>query len=798
MILRAWKRPRKLLLGLLLLSGLYAVLFGGWLAPDNPGQQLRQRYASTRLLDRHGTPLRAFHGPAHTFAREVALADISPHLIDATVVLEDKRFYQHVGVDPIAVVRAIWGNLTHLRVTSGASTLTQQVVKMTVPRPRRWLPKIAESIAALHLETKSDKQQILTWYLNYAPYGGLARGAEQASQLYFGKTAADLTVAEAAYLAVLPRSPTRLDPLTHAARAIPDQQRLLYKLRASEKITHQQLEIALKQPIVLVNHASPWRAPHFADWVAQQLGSLLKVRPVALHTTLDGTLQTDVQAIVAHYLPTLADAHVDNAAVVVLDSQSAEVLCLIGSRNYIDVGHLGANNGALALRQPGSTMKAFTYALAFDRGQTPATLLPDLPAHFATAQGDYAPQNYGHAFMGPVRARLALGNSVNIAAVRMLEKLGVEALQTTLQALGFASLAQQAQHYGLGLTLGDGEVTLLDLTAAYATLARGGAYLPPSWLTAVDVEANFQFPLQKPKPVPVFSAQSAWLVSDILRDPRARALAFGRDTALELPFAVAAKTGTSKGFRDNWAIGYSPRWTVGVWVGNFDGSAMHDVSGVTGAAPLMQAVFLRLAGDQLQPNFGHPAGIQQAEICPLSGDLASPLCPESIRESFKSPPPTQVCQVHQNVAIDVRNGLRAGANCPQAHVRQTVFAVLRPEYAAWSRQHLPQPPDGDSPLCPADLPPQMPASDALQILQPHSGAVYYRDSLLPDSVQVIDLVAVGPPPLHWFVDGVALGSGVPPGQGQPWNIRAGAHRLEVRAGAMRKSIDVFVRAARER
>ena len=790
---RPHSAKRKLALLLLALAALLALLRGGWLAPADPQRELLDRYGSTRLLDRHGLPLRSFTGPLHTRSQGVDLEQVSPHLVAATLCLEDQRFFWHPGVDPLAMARAAFGNLRHGRVISGASTLTQQVVKLLHPRTRTLGAKAWEALAALHLEARFDKRSILKWYFNFAPYGSLVRGAEQAAQLYLQKPASDLTLAEAAWLAVLPRSPSRLDPLRDPQRALPAQRALLLRMREQNLCTQAELQQALAQPIPVVGAWRRLDAPHFADFAAAQLAPLVSLRPATVRTTLDAALQDDVARMLDGHLRGLAARHAGNAAVVVIDNESAELRVLVGSRGYQDRQHQGANNGATALRQPGSALKPMTYAAAFDAGATAATLLADLPAHFATEQGDYAPRNYGGTFRGPLRARLALANSVNVAAVKLLAWLGVPQLQRVLRGLGLTTLSRDAQTYGLALTLGDGEVTLLDLTAAYAALARDGQFQPARWLDAVQLADGTSFSVPRETSTQPVTPQAAFLVADILADPDARRLAFGREGPLELPFPAAVKTGTSKGFRDNWTIGFTRRWTVGVWVGNFDGTPMQDVSGVTGAGPLWHDVMLRLAGREPPQPFLPPPGVKQADICALSGGLATDTCPQRLAEWFADgtqPPP---CQAHVQRRVDVRNGLLAGPDCPEMQTATRTFVDLPPEYASWQRDaHLPAPPHQDSPLCPSAQP--QPAQEQVQIEEPHAGAVFYRDSQLPDDVQQLALVAHSrqQQPLQWSVDGRALGPAVASGAPAFWTLRAGSHRLRAMAADGKASAEVRV------
>lgn len=773
---RPWMR-RLAVVTVLLLLGLLVAAHGRWLLPDDPGQTLQLRYGATEMRDADGRTLRWLYGPDHTRAQPVALTAISPKLLAATLALEDQRFWRHPGVDPLAILRAVGQNLARGRRFSGASTLTQQLVKQMQPRPRTWSGKAVEALAALQLEAHYSKPTILAWYLNWAPYGGLVRGVQAASRGYFHKDAKSLSWAEATYLAVLPRAPGRLDPLLHPERALVAQRRLLRTLHAAGALNEQELAAALAEPVLIQPEASVSLAPHLADVVRAQLPALWQLRPTQLLTTLSAPLQDEVARRLRTHLATLADRQVGNGAVVVIDNATLEVRAMVGSAGYAAADRLGANNGALMLRQPGSTMKAFAYAAAFAdpaKHLTPATLLADLEAHFATAHGDYAPRNYGDTTAGPLRARVALASSVNIASVRLAQQLGVAQLLELLHALGLKSLDRSPEHYGLGLVLGDGEVSLLDLTGAFAALARMGSFAPPRWLRAVQWADGAPAPVAADLPRQVLPATAAFQVLDILSDPVARAPAFGRDGPLELPFQVAAKTGTSKGFRDNWALGATPRWTVGVWVGNFDGAAMRDVSGVTGAAPLLRAVLLHLVGTDESPPFTPPSGLTHAAICPLSGGAHTPLCPTAIDEWFAEgsvPPP---CGVHQRVDLDRRNHLRAGPGCSPALLDYEVFAVLPPQFDRWAHDHLPPLPPW-SPLCPGS---EAPRAGALAIDEPFDGATYQRDSQLPASTQQIALSGHGAAPLQWQVDGRPLGQ-TGSGERLYWTPPPGTHTIMV-------------------
>ena len=749
------KLPR-IAAGLALLLALWALLRSGWTTPANPALELQHRFASTRFMDREGRVLQTLTATENARHRPQALHDISPHLIAATLALEDQHFWQHPGLDPLAMLRAAGQNLRARRVVSGASTLTQQLCKWMAPRPRTVWGKFVEAVQATNLESRLTKQQILELYLGYAPYGGTQRGAEQAARAWLGKAASQLTLADAAWMAVLARSPARLDPSTHPLAALPDQKRLLQRMFRLGWIDAQQLQVAINQPILVAPDATRYRAPHLVQWLRATLVQPLAEQPQAVYTTVDAALQAEVAAMARHHVAGLRDRNVGNAAVVVLDNATAQVLVLLGSTDYGDAVHQGANNGALALRQPGSTIKAFTYAAAFARDDSPATVLSDLPKTYDTPQGAWSPGNYGATVHGPVRARVALASSLNLAAVDLADRVGPAALLRDLARLGFSSLRRDPGHYGLALTLGDGEVSLLELTAAFATFAGGGQFLPPRCVTALVDRSGQRLAVPVGAAVPVYSPQVAWQVFDVLADPTARALAFGRGGPLELPFAVAAKTGTSKGFRDNWALGSTAKFTVGVWVGNFDGSAMRDVSGVTGAAPLLHDILLRLhrGGSPVAPQ--RPDGLHSARICALSGQRATPLCGQTVDEWLLPGQLPQPCPWHVP---------------GQPHPR----VAVPPAFRAWAIAN---------PALADQLAPQsVQQATLLRIVQPRTDSQFMRAPAQPAAQQQLALKAEAADPrwqLQWRVDGRLVGAG-PVDQQVLWPLQAGAHRTQVEA-----------------
>jgi len=629
--------------------GLILVLSGVSLYIPFPQKVIQPNsIVSLRIFDRDGNLLREVLSDEEGRSRWVSLQEISKNIIFATLAAEDSRFYEHSGIDIRAILRAIIQNIRARRVISGGSTLTQQVVKSIYHFPRNWFWKIIEIWYALRLEISLSKDEIITQYLNRIPYGNRTFGINAASWFYFDKPPSHLSLAEAAFLAGLPRGPSIYNPYRHFLRAQKRQREVLQRMLNKGTITQGEYRRAFKEPLNLVAPGIAFRAPHFCDFVLSKISSKERQNISSIRTTLDFQLQKDIEVLLKNYVKSLKKWEVTNAAVLIMDNKRGEILSFVGSADFFDSYHSGQVSGVTSLRQPGSALKPFTYALALEQGMTPATLISDTEIHIQTKGIDYVPRNYDGKFHGLVRLREALACSYNVSAIKVLEKIGIESLLRRLKKLGFESLDKGADYYGLGLTLGDGEVTLLELTRAYSTLARGGMFKKEEiFLEIKDIQGRVKsFP--EPHPVPVFSPQISYIITNILADKDARIPAFGEGSCLSLPFPCAVKTGTSGNFRDNWAIGYTPHYTVGVWVGNFDGKPMRNVSGVSGAGPLFRDIMLLLEKRDKGRNFNFtiPEGLMEIYVCPRSGMLVHPSCPGKIKEIFvKGTEPKEVCNL---------------------------------------------------------------------------------------------------------------------------------------------------------
>ena len=635
-----------------------------------PEALLRTPPVSVEFTDRSGKPLRETR-VGERFRREVKYEEIPQNVIHAMLAAEDKRFFSHSGVDWLAAGRAAVSGVRAGRKTSGASTISQQVIKLSVPRPRTLRTKFIEMATAMRLEQLWTKEEILAAYLNRLDFGNLNFGIAEAANHYLGKPLADLSNAEAALLAGLPWNPTRLNPHANPAAAKRRQETVLRRMRESGWLTEEECERAVAEPLRYERARRVFNAPHFVDLVLQ--GAVAEraggedrntgfqpavqgddrqdarlphsqdgcdPRRVRLQgevrTTLDLDLNRFVERSVKERLASLRAENVREAAAVVLDNRTGEVLALVGSENYFAPGS-GMVNGATQPRSAGSTIKPITYLLALERGDTPATVVADVPTEFPTPTGPYRPENYHRHCQGPVRYREALACSLNIPAVKVLQSLGGAAiLQKRLQAWGVTTLPKPPDEYGLGLTIGNAEVSLLELANLYATLARMG-----EWRT-VSLRPNVQLPTSNIQR-PTVQRDLCWLIADMLSDNAARTPSFGANSALRFNFPVACKTGTSTDFRDNWAVGYTPEFTVAVWVGNFNGSPMREVSGVTGAAPIMHDVM-----DHLHRRFGttwfeRPPGIVERAVHPLTGRAPGLARADAVVENFaaQNPPPPE-------------------------------------------------------------------------------------------------------------------------------------------------------------
>ncbi len=512
--------------------------------------------------------------------------------------------------------------------------------------PRGTLDRLREVWWSLVLESRMEKNRILETYLNRAPYGANTRGIAAGAQRWLGKPPAVLSPAEAALLASIPRAPSRLDPSRHPAASRSARNMVLRRMQRSGWLTASETERACDSPLVIA--PTPRRAsPHFNAWVLDSLDPGCSP-PASLTTTLDSATQNLAERALRDRLESLGD-RARGGAVIVLDTEDAAVRAMVGSRSF-DSPDAGQVNASLSPRQPGSAVKPFTYAVAFAGSIRPSTILADVPTSYEDPTGVFAPRNYAGGFAGPVPARLALANSWNVPTVEVLERVGLAQVARGYEAVGLAR-EEDVERLGLGLTLGAGEVSLLDLAAAYATLARGGVWAPPRGLFAAQDEEGRQIALPGGIRRAALDPMACAWVNAILSDPALRSAAFDRGGPLEMDGAVAGKTGTSSDWRDAWAVLYSTRHTVAVWMGNPDGSPTGQVTGAEGPARVARTIMDWLWAREPALPFTIPDGLEQRAICPLSGCAAGAECPQFDWAPFRcDDPPLGPCPVHVSEA----------------------------------------------------------------------------------------------------------------------------------------------------
>ncbi len=650
-----------------------AMLLGAmlWIALPIPAGMLAPVDApSVTITDRHGVVLRTTRAGDGSRARWMSIGEMDPQIITAFIAVEDRRFLERAGrgalgaLDGRALARAVRDNVRAGRIVSGASTITMQTARLVRPSSRGWGGKVVQALWALRLAAHLSSDEILEQYLNRVQLGQGAVGVPSAAMLYAGASARSVSLGQAALLAGIAHSPSSDNPLVSRRRARADRSRALRRMLRAGYASTAEVARAEAEPLVGTGGDTPFLAPHFTTRVLGWLDADVR-RGGVLRTSLDIALQREIEAEVRRTVRDLRAEGGRHAAAVVLDNQTGGVLAWVGSPDFwADTG--GQNDMVVSPRQPGSALKPFLYGLAFDRGLTPATILADIPHEYRTSTGPYRPRNYDHRYHGPVRAREALASSFNVPAVALADRMSAASLLSTLHRAGFVSLDHSADYYGLGLALGNGDVTLLELANAYRSLANGGVWRPYRWRAAGAGAAPpgvLRAGASDSAERRVMSPLSAALVLDILGDANARIPGFGLQTPLEFPFRAAAKTGTSRHFTDNWAVATTAGFTVAVWVGNFSGRPMEGVSGVSGAGPLLHRATLLTARRYAPGVLPTPAsaGARPVEICRLSGLRAVAGCPHMTEWFAPGTEPADSCDWH----------------------RADGTVVLPREYAAW-------------------------------------------------------------------------------------------------------------------
>ncbi len=708
----------------------------------------------------------------------------------ATLAAEDGRFAHHPGVDPQAVARAAWQNLNNGKRQSGASTIAMQVARMQNPGPRTYVRKVLEAASGLLLTQRYGRDAVLRHYLVLAPYGNRIHGISYAARRYLDKPVDDLSWAEIAFLSSIPKSPAAMNPYLPDGRARAKKRGrwILDRLYRQANLTGAEYQAAVAelnalQVMLPVNR--PTDSLHALLRLEEQVRKDQRTRNLRtmVNTTLDLDLQSEIAWMVFKALKQWDKAGARNAAVIVLDSHSGEVLAWLGSRDYFDNQHAGAIDYTAVPRSPGSALKPFFYALALDKGIIRAdTVLDDIErgaGGIADADG---------RFLGPLLPRAALANSRNVPAANLLDRLSVDAGYDYLGRLGLHDNKEPARRYGLGLAIGGLPVTLEQLVRAYTVLARGGLYADLVWYK------------EQPRPEPrrVLSEETVRQVDLFLSDPMARLPSFARMGAMEYPFPVAVKTGTSSRFRDAWAVAFSTRVLVGVWVGDPDFQPMHGLAGFNSAAELAKSVLTFVHQDQLGGledwSFPPPRGYHPVRLCALTGKLANAVCPDVSMEWFaEGEEPFETCSVHVQLPIDVRTGSLARFDTPVSCIEVRTFIDLPGRYAEWmASQGLSLPPSSEPPL------PSSSPRAQLRITSPSEGLRLLRDPETPADKETIALKLVAEPSVPqilWYVDGEAFQLADYPYTTR-WPIQPGEHVIQaqvpltdLRSGSVRVVVE---------
>ncbi len=703
-----------------------------------------QNLPTTKLYDRNGTMLYEVLNPEHGRKTYLELERIPQDFINATIASEDKEFWQHSGVDVPAIIRAAYFNVLETRITSGASTITQQLVRnlLGLNRERTLREKLLEAAYAIRISHHFSKEQVLEKYLNTVYYGSMSYGAQAAALNYFDHNLYDLDLAHLSFIAGLPQAPTRYNPYTNFKNAKARQQYVLRQMVAEGFISEQQADSAYDQPLTLRKNITTIQSPHFVHYVLNHLDQeygpdLVNFGGLEVTTTLDLNLQNSAESIIDYRLSELEKHDVSNAALLAVNPSNSQVLAWVGSANFFNTDIDGQVDLVTSLRQPGSALKPLLYLLAFEKGYTPASILPDIPQNFQTSTGPYSPKNYDLSYHGPVRIRRALANSFNIPAVYLLDQIGIADFIFFLQSLGFESLNKSPDYYGLSVTLGGGEVRLYEMVRAYNTIANQGHYSDLQPLLEVkDSSAQILYKYNRPPHRNILgpkAEQHTYLLTDILSDSDARIESFGEGNVLELSFPAAVKTGTTRNFRDNWTVGFSPHLVTGVWVGNADASPMKNISGIDGAGPIWHDFMEQAHQNQKPTNFTRPPGIVDAQICYQSGKIANETCQRPLFEIFtRNNLPTESDDYYQNF------------DClqPDGSNNQEIHLVYPLQYYVWAEQNNFLPPENCLPQAinsdyTASTPLQQ--AESVQLIYPIDGDAFQLDQNLPQASQKIPI-----------------------------------------------------------
>ena len=690
------------------------------------------RAYSTIIEAEDGTVLSSFLTNDDKWRMYTKLEEITPTVQKAFIQKEDRWFYWHFGVNPFSIARALFNNISHHRRTSGASTITMQVARMLAPKERTVSSKIKEIFCALQLEWNYSKKEILQLYLNLVPYSGNVEGVKSAAYLYFGKSPAQLSLAEVTTLAIIPNRPTSLVLGKKNEYIKSERNRWLKIFKQSNSFSEEEIEDALDEPLLAYRRTPPMYAPHFSSRIKRKHPFL----PI-IATHINFNMQLEVEEIVRNYAKVLTFKNINNAAVFIIDNKTHNVVTYIGSPDFYSIATQGQVDGVNALRSPGSTLKPLIYGIAFDKGiYTPRSVITDVPVNF----DGYSPENYDEQFHGQVALADALAQSLNIPAVKILNDIGTKTAIETLDKLNFKTIQKDKNKLGLSLALGGCGVTLEELTGMYAIFANNGVYYTPNFIKENTTQNH----------TPILSPQANYTVAQILTQLRRSDLPNNAESVINIP-KIAWKTGTSYGRRDAWSIGFNNNYTVGVWCGNFDGKGVPELNGADIATPLLLQIFNTINKNTDKDWFKRPKDIQFRYVCAETGDIPNEYCTNKILAMYiPGKSSNKKCTHLKKIWVNADSTLSYCASClPNSGYIEKLYPNYAPELISYFEQ---------SRLPYIKIPPHNPTCNKIsenqnpKITKPNDGLTYYINKKEKQELMLTAQAANDVVNISWYVN----------------------------------------------
>ncbi|HSU27527.1 MAG TPA: penicillin-binding protein 1C [Chitinophagaceae bacterium] len=688
---------------------------------------------STMITDNKGELVNAYLTPDQKWRMKTELSEISPLLRKTIIAKEDKYFYSHPGVNPFAVIRAFFKNIFRMKRTSGASTITMQVARALEPGKRNFGHKIREMFRAFQLEMKYSKKEILQMYLNLVPYGGNIEGVKAASQFYFKKNPDHLSLAEITALSIIPNRPSSLVMGKNNELIVQERNRWLRKFAKDKVFTEKEIEDALAEPL----SAKRETIPHFIPHLSQRLKNRSSDQNPNISTYIDMNMQLKTEKLVEDHVRSLRLKNIKNASVMIMDNLTHKVITYVGSSSFVDTTDGGQVDGVNAIRQPGSTLKPFLYALCFDEGLlTPKRVMMDVAVNYE----GYAPENYDKKFNGYVTVEYALEHSLNIPAIKALKLLGPEKMIHKLSQCNFKQISKDQRKLGLSMILGGCGTSLQELTALFSTFANNGVYKAPIFTASDSTAASLM----------VVSPAANYMVNEILSKVNRPDFPLNWTSTERMP-KIAWKTGTSYGRRDAWSIGYNKRFTVGIWCGNFSGTGAAELSGANIATPLLFKIFNTIDYDPDEEWFTQPEDCDIRKVCSETGLLPGDQCTNLVTDEFiPLISSTQLCDNRQEVMVSADEKITYCTSCaPQAGYKKKWYRLIEPEMQAWYE---------DNGIAYIKMPPHNPSCDKIfkgnapYIVAPTNGTEYLINKKDPEPLQLICKTSNDVSKVYWYIN----------------------------------------------